>query len=874
MTETKRSDHALGNLGLLLFRWLKLIVSPDPAPRRIFTPGFQKEGLPIWAVLTVLFVLYQLFVGGKTLNLFLPDEVSWSWHDVHLPRLGIWISSVCFIYTTGICLFPRISVWLSTIVFSGYFLYGAANGAQVDLLLGFAEPLNSLLRHIMPDTAKEALPWLWGTFKFPAIKYYSFQYYLSLYIFFTGTLTFLCFPARQGAPSHRPSAVDILLFVASLIMLINYIVNFADRGQRAGIIEWHDVIMGFLAIVVSVEMCRRLLGWVLPSLAIIFALYCLLGNLIPGRLSHSGFSFNELTSFVFGTEGVYGAVANVYASYVFLFILFGAVLEMTKVGDVFVKIAFAAVGHLRGGPAKAAVVSSGLVGMIIGSGAPNIVITGTFTIPMMKRAGFMPHFAAAVEAVAATGGILMPPVMGAVAFLMAAFTQIDYSYICLIAFMPALMYYFQLYMSVHFRSGLRGLEGIPRAELPKFLTVMKEEGYLLLPVLLLVVRLIIGRSPFDASLWAMILAIFLGFFREDTRIVGLPPLIADALGVRGWSSYVDRARLRAEETKGEMVRDSRPTEEIDDAYRSIVDEALNAPRQGMLRENWMLGLGAVVFAALMVLGAGWSTSLIFGLVALFIASSPKILVILERGAMNSLVIGVTAGVVGVMLASIALPGLDLKFPAIVLGYSHVLADEFGWSGTELPMAILLCAAAAYVMGMGMTSSAAYILLSILAVPALIKLGVPLLNAHFMVLWFTITAPLTPPFALAAFIAAALAGADPMRTGFTAVRLAWALYIVPVLMAYTPILMNKGASWMHIATTWGTSFLGFYCCAIGFEGFLRRKLTIYERPLFLIAGFLLFFDTPNTFLWGLALWAVGVAIQYFYKPTPAQKSVSA
>ncbi len=874
MTETKRSDHALGNLGLLLFRWLKLIVSPDPAPRRIFTPGFQKEGLPIWAVLTVLFVLYQLFVGGKTLNLFLPDEVSWSWHDVHLPRLGIWISSVCFIYTTGICLFPRISVWLSTIVFSGYFLYGAANGAQVDLLLGFAEPLNSLLRHIMPDTAKEALPWLWGTFKFPAIKYYSFQYYLSLYIFFTGTLTFLCFPARQGAPRHRPSAVDILLFVASLIMLINYIVNFADRGQRAGIIEWHDVIMGFLAIVVSVEMCRRLLGWVLPSLAIIFALYCLLGNFIPGRLSHSGFSFNELTSFVFGTEGVYGAVANVYASYVFLFILFGAVLEMTKVGDVFVKIAFAAVGHLRGGPAKAAVVSSGLVGMIIGSGAPNIVITGTFTIPMMKRAGFMPHFAAAVEAVAATGGILMPPVMGAVAFLMAAFTQIDYSYICLIAFMPALMYYFQLYMSVHFRSGLRGLEGIPRAELPKFLTVMKEEGYLLLPVLLLVVRLIIGRSPFDASLWAMILAIFLGFFREDTRIVGLPPLIADALGVRGWSSYVDRARLRAEETKGEMVRDSRPTEEIDDAYRSIVDEALNAPRQGMLRENWMLGLGAVVFAALMVLGAGWSTSLIFGLVALFIASSPKILVILERGAMNSLVIGVTAGVVGVMLASIALPGLDLKFPAIVLGYSHVLADEFGWSGTELPMAILLCAAAAYVMGMGMTSSAAYILLSILAVPALIKLGVPLLNAHFMVLWFTITAPLTPPFALAAFIAAALAGADPMRTGFTAVRLAWALYIVPVLMAYTPILMNKGASWMHIATTWGTSFLGFYCCAIGFEGFLRRKLTIYERPLFLIAGFLLFFDTPNTFLWGLALWAVGVAIQYFYKPTPAQKSVSA
>jgi TRAP-type uncharacterized transport system fused permease subunit len=857
----------------LMLHWLRVIISPDPAERRIFKPGFQQEGLPIWVVLTVLFVLYNLLLGGKTFNLFLPDDMAWTWHDVKLPRLGLLISAGCFIYVTGICLFPRITVWLSTIVFSGYFLYGAANGAQVDLLFGFAAPLHALLGHILSDQANRALSWLWAAFQFPAVKYYSFQYYLSLYIFFTGILTFLYFPARKGAPRHRPSAIDILLFVVSLVMLLNYIINFADRGQRAGLIEWHDVIMGLLAIVVSIEMCRRLLGWVLPSLAIIFSLYALYGDLIPGRLAHAGFSFNEFTSFVFGTEGVYGAVANVYASYVFLFILFGAVLEMTKVGDVFVKLAFALVGHLRGGPAKAAVVSSGLVGMIIGSGAPNIVITGTFTIPMMKRAGFLPHFAAAVEAVAATGGILMPPVMGAVAFLMAAFTQIDYSYICLIAFVPALMYYFQLYMSVHLRSGLRGLEGMPRSELPKLWAVIKREGYLLLPVLVLILRLAVGRSPFDASLWAMVLAIALGFFREDTRIVGLPPLIADALGLRGWSADVDKARLEAEEVKARLIRAGRDHNEIEREYQKIIDDALAAPRQSVLRENWMLVLGGVVFVALMAVGISWAAALLFGLVALVLGSSPKILTILEKGALNSLVIGVTAGVVGVMLAGIALPGLDLKFPAIVLGYSHVLVDLFGWQGSELPMAIILCAAAAYVMGMGMTSSAAYILLSILAVPALIKLGVPLVNAHLMVLWFTISAPLTPPFALAAFIAAALAGADPMRTGFTAVRLAWALYVVPVLMAYTPILMNKGASWVEIAATWGTSFLGFYCCAIGFEGFLRRKLTILERLFFIVGGFLLFSDTPMTFLTGLAMMIVGLAIQYLYTPAWAQKRVS-
>ena len=432
------------------------------------------------------------------------------------------------------------------------------------------------------------------------------------------------------------------------------------------------------------------------------------------------------------------------------------------------------------------------------------------------------------------------------------------------------MYYFQCFMSVHSRSGLRDIRGIPRNELPRFLTVMREEGYLLLPVLLLVLRLIIGRSPFDAALWAIVLAVFLGFFREDTRVLGLPPVIADAAGLPGWRPDVDRARLGAEKAKTFMIGESRPHEEVEAEYRRIVAEAMAAPRRGLLRENWMLGAGAAVFAVLMAAGFAWSFALFWGIAVTLVFSSAKVLHILEKGAQNSLVIGVTAGVVGFMLAGISLPGLGLKFPSIVLGYARVFVDLYGWTASELPMAIILCGAAAYVMGMGMTSSAAYILLSILAVPALIKLGVPLLNAHMMVLWFTITAPLTPPFALAAFIAAGIGGADPMKTGFAAVRLAWALYIVPFLMAYTPILMNKDASWIWIGATWVTCFMGFYCCAIGFEGFLRRKLKIPERLLFVTAAFFLFSDTPKTFAIGFILMAVGIAIQYLYTPAPAHK----
>jgi TRAP-type uncharacterized transport system fused permease subunit len=415
-----------------------------------------------------------------------------------------------------------------------------------------------------------------------------------------------------------------------------------------------------------------------------------------------------------------------------------------------------------------------------------------------------------------------------------------------------------------------GISGLPREELPRLKTVLKKEGYLLLPVLLLVIRLIMGRSPFDAALWSLILACFLGFFREDTRIVGLPPLIARSIGLPGWATNVDWARVRAEEAKGALLRANHPLEEAEAEYRKIVDEAMAAPRGGLLRENWMIGAGMGVFCVLAAAGTGIDFSLFWGIVTTVVLSSPRMLDAFEKGAMNSLVIGVTAGVVGSMLAGISFPGLGLKFPSIVIGYSRVFVDLWGWAGSELPMAILLVGVAAYVMGMGMTSSAVYVLLSVLAVPALVKMGVPVLSAHLLTLWFTITAPLTPPFALGAFVAAGLAGTDPMKTGFAAVRLAWALYIVPFLIAYQPILMNKDATWFAIGVSWVTAFMGFYCSAAGLEGYLRRQLTIWERLIFLVAAFLLYSIQPWKIAVGTCLIALGIALQHFY--TPAGETV--
>ena len=849
-----------------LWKWMLVIFSPESIARRDVTPGFHRESLPVWGAAAFLLLVYVTAIAGRTFNLFLPVEDAWDWQEVTFPALGWAVGGGGFLVGTVLCLFPKATIYVAALMFGSYFLYGAANDAPVDFLLGFAGPLGSALSYVLPESAIKSMSFLWDSVHFPVAKYYAFHYYLPLYIFFTGILTFVYYPARQSSPRNRPSNVDLALCLIMIVFTVEYIVNFGDRGDRAGSVQWPDVVMGTLAIVVSIEMCRRMLGWVLPILGLMFFAYDLFGSYFPERIMHKGFSYNEVVNFTYSNDGVFGVIANVYASYVLLFILFGVFLEMTKVGDVFVNLAFALVGRLRGGPAKAAVVSSGLVGTVVGSGAANIVITGTFTIPLMKRIGFQPHYAGAVEAVASLGGQLMPPVMGSTAFLVAAFTETSYNYIALVSFVPALMYYYAVYNSVHNQSGKLGIMGMAEKDIPDLWALLKREGYLLLPVPVLVFRLVIGRSPFDAALWAICMSIFLSFFRRDTRIIALPPLVARWLSLPHWGADHDRLAVRSERAKLSMIRSGKSAEEGEAARQKVLAEGLGK-RQDILRENWMLWVAAALFIVLMAVGLPLGHVLFWSLAALFMFSSPKLMAGLEQGALNSLTIGVTAGVMGVVLAGVSLPGLALKFSSVVLGYSTLLVDWFGWHGTELPMVILMSALASYILGMGMTITAAYIFLSILAVPALVKLGVPELNAHLIVLWQTQYAALNPPFALGAFVAAGIAGSDPMRTGFACIRMAYPLYAVPFLMAYSPLLMDPGSHWAEVALVWITGFMGIYCLSAGLEGYINGNLSWPERVNFMIGGVFLY--THSFWLNGIGavMMAAGFLIHFKGRGVP-------
>jgi TRAP transporter 4TM/12TM fusion protein len=495
---------------------------------------------------------------------------------------------------------------------------------------------------------------------------------------------------------------------------------------------------------------------------------------------------------------------------------------MTKIGDVFVDVAFALVGRYKGGAAKAAVVSSGLVGSIVGSGAANIAVTGTFTIPLMRRSGYAPHYAAGVEATASIGGQLMPPIMGSAAFLVAAFTEVSYTRVALISLVPALMYFYSVYMAVHFRACSTGIEGLPKEDLPSFMGVMRRDGYRLLPVALLITLLILRFSPFFAAFWAICAALAISCLREDTRQLQLPNPLAALLRWGG-----------------------RPTpEDGEKVYSGLV-------------ANWggiVAGIALIVVLPLFF-SMNVQAALFFAICGTVLFSSPRMINTLSHGAIASLVIGATAGIMGIVLAGVTLPGLALRFPAIILEFSH----------GSLPLAIVLCAIASYIMGMGMTITAAYVILSILAVPALVTLGVPELNAHLMILWLSQDSSLTPPFALGAFIAAGIAGADPTRTGFTSVLLAKPLYVVPFLMAYSPILMDPGTPWWDILIVWATGFVGFYCLAIAMEGFFRRKLTWLERALFMGAAIGFFFQLWWIKAAAVALLGLGIALHGVLRP---------
>jgi TRAP transporter 4TM/12TM fusion protein len=477
---------------------------------------------------------------------------------------------------------------------------------------------------------------------------------------------------------ENPTLTDILYALTSAAVVYYWIHEFEVLNYRAGAETHLDAMISIVGIILSLEVCRRVLGWSMTFIGIGMFLYGYLGPMFPDIVAHRGFGIERLcTALYLTTNGVFGVMANVLATYVILFIFFGAFLHKSGAGKFFIDFPLALAGRTTGGPAKVAVIASAFFGSVSGSAIANTVSTGAFTIPLMKRAGFKPHVAGAIEPSASIGGMFLPPVMGAGGFLMAELTETSYAYIMMIAIFPALLYFFSVFCMIHFEAKKQGLKGIEDDEFPHWKEVLKKQWYFSLPLVIITILMIMGKSPGFAAFWATITCIAVSWVKKETRM---------------------------------------------------------GPKE--------------IWEAILT------------------------------GANNTLIIGATLGVIGIIVGTISLTGVGLKFSDIIISLAN----------GNLLAAIFLVALASLVLGMGVPVTAAYLITAVLAVPPLMDMGVPLLCAHMIVYWFSQDSNITPPVCVAAYAGAAIAGADPWKTGWTAFKFAKLLYVMPILFAFTPAIL--------------------------------------------------------------------------------------
>jgi TRAP transporter 4TM/12TM fusion protein len=444
------------------------------------------------------------------------------------------------------------------------------------------------------------------------------QYHRGIYVFITYILVFLTYPMWRGSPSHRPSVLDIVLAIVSAFVVGYWILEFESLNYRMGNETPMDFYVSLVGIIVSLEVCRRVLGISLTLVGVVFIGYCYFGPYMPDIIAHRGFSLERIVNHVYlKQEGVFGIMADVLVTYVILFIFFGAFLKKSGAGKFFLDLPLALVGKSTGGPAKVAVVASGFFGSVSGSAIANTVSTGAFTIPLMKKAGFRPHVAGAIEPAASTGGMFMPPIMGAGGFLMAEMTGTPYVQIMKMAIFPALLYFLAVYVMVHFEAKRYGLVGAgDGSKGPKAMEILKKEWFMSLPLVIIVTMMLLGYSPGYAAVMATISCVAVSWLTTEYRM----------------------------------------------GFRQIFEA-------------------------------------------------------LQEGAKNTLVIGATVGVIGIIVGVIALTGIGLRFSEII----------FSLSGGNLPLAIFLIGIAALLLGMGVPVTASYLIVAVLAVPAMSAL---LAQHHF------------------------------------------------------------------------------------------------------------------------------------------------
>ena len=596
----------------------------------------------------------------------------------------------------------------------------------------------------------------------------------AVHISFSFVLVFLLYPISKKSDKSRIPFYDYLLAALGVSIGVYILFNYNQLVLRAGAPTQMDLIMGFFAILLVLEATRRSIGPELPIVAIAFLLYAYFGPMLPGLLGHRGYDLRRIIYHTYlTTEGIFGTPLSVSSTYVFLFILFGAFLDKTGVGKFFIDMAFSLTGHMRGGPAKTAVVASCLMGSISGSSVANTVTTGAFTIPLMKRVGYKPHFAGAVEAAASTGGQIMPPVMGAAAFIMSEFTGIPYLEIIISAAIPALLYYLAVGTMVHFEACKLGLKGVSRSELPQAREVLVKI-YLLLPVVFIIYFLVKGFTPFKAAYWGII----------GTVLIGMVDVIVEYL-------------LRH---KGQINA------------RQYIENMIDA---------------------------------------------------LADGAKGAVSVAMACATAGIVVGVVTLTGLGLKVATLIITLA----------GGNLLLTLFFTMIASIILGMGLPTTAKYIVLATMAAPALTQLGVPLMAAHLFILYFGVIADVTPPVALAAYAGAGIAGANAMQTGFTALKLALAGFLIPFVFALSPDLLLIETTAVDATFAFISASIGIVALAAAVENFLLTYCKFYERILLLAAALALINPGLYTDAFGVVVLGGTLILQHLRRKKEEQAGVA-
>lgn len=562
-------------------------------------------------------------------------------------------------------------------------------------------------------------------------------------------LCFVCFKMKKGDTQKVP-IYDWIFAFAAIAIDIYIIVTLDTLTKRGGNPTQLDIVFGIILILLVLEATRRSVGKALVVVAVVFLLYAYAGPYLPGIIGHRGYSVNRIASQMFLTaEGIFGTPMSVMTTFVYSFVVFGCFLEATGGAKLFINLAFALTGKFAGGPAKTAVVASGLLGTISGSGLANVVTTGTFTIPLMKECGYDPTFAGGVEASASSAGQIMPPVMGAAAFIMAETTGIPYLSICISAAIPAVLYYLCVFLSVDLEARRCHLKTVDADKVPPLLPTLKRCYPLLLPIATLIGMLCVGFTPLKASIYATGVMILTSFLSKETR--------------------------------------------------------LNKKR---------------VFEAL------------------------------TKSAYNSVTVCVACAVCGIVTGVITLTGLGLKLSDLILQAS----------GGNLLLTLLLTMVASIILGMGLPTTAKYIVLSAIAAPALVKLGVPLVGAHLFILYFGVIAELTPPVALTSYAAAAVAKAPGMRTAIQGLKISIAAFFIPFMFCYYPSLLFVDTSLGGMFSGMVSAFVGVICLAGASIGYFFGPLAMWKRLVMFAGTAMVMHPSSWTDIAGLAIIVVMILIQ--------------